>query len=279
MAELLSYPKEREERSLVKMVHIGMRSGAQKKHSHRYAELMIVLEGQALDLIDGQEYPLQAGDVYVLYPGMLHEQREAMGYRYVIFKFDLEDFAAEASELRGLPGFHLLFSMKSGSPLRAIADSATLSAIEPLARLMEEESENASRESEALVKHLFMATVAILCRSCQPSLPALRLYRQVIAQALGYMESHYAEAVSLDDLARVTGYSRRHFTRLFRENMCCSAMEYLTELRLNAACRMLKQNESLTSVAEACGFSDAAAVCHAFRRRFGVTPKAFRLKD
>lgn len=278
MAEILSYPKDQEERYLVKMVHIGRRVGAQKRHSHRYAELMIVLEGQAIDLIDGQEYHIQAGDVYVLYPGMLHEQREAKGYRYAIFKFDREAFMTEADDLRGLSGFHLLFSMKSGSALRAVADDATLATVEPLARLMEQEMENTSKESEALIKHLFMATVAILCRSCQPSLPSLRLYRQVIAQALGYMETHYAETVSLDDLAKITGYSRRHFTRLFRENMCCSAMDYLTELRLNAACRLLKQNEPLTAVAEACGFSDAAALCHSFRRRFGVTPKAFRMK-
>lgn len=278
MAELLSYPKDREERYLVKMVHVGRRFGAQKRHSHRYAELMLVLEGQAIDLIDGQEYDIRTGDVYVLYPGMLHEQREAKGYRYAIFKFDQEAFATEADDLRGLPGFHLLFSMKSGSALRAVADDATLAAIEPLAHMMEREMEKDAQESEPLVRHLFMATVAILCRSCQPSLPSLRSYRQVIAQALGYMETHYAEPVRLDDLASVTGYSRRHFTRLFRENMCCSAMDYLTELRLNAACRLLKQNEPLTAVAATCGFSDAAALCHAFRRRFGVTPKAFRMQ-
>lgn len=279
MAEIFSYPKDREERYLVKMVHVGRRVGAMEQHWHRYAELMLVLEGQAIDLIDGQEYHIRAGDVYVLYPGMLHEQREAMGYRYAIFKFDREALAAEAKDLRGLPGFHLLFSMKSGSALRAVADGATLAAIEPLACMMEREMESTSQESEATVRHLFMATVAILCRSCQPSQPSLRLYRQVIAQALGYLETHYAEAVSLEELARITGYSRRHFTRLFRENMCCSAMEYLTELRLNAACRLLKQNEPLTAVAAACGFSDAAALCHTFRRRFGVTPKAFRMKD
>lgn len=278
MAELLSYPKDQTERYLVKMVHVGRRVGAQKQHTHRYAELMIVLEGQAIDLIDGQEHYVQTGDVYVLYPGILHEQREAKGYRYAIFKFDREAFLTEADVLRGLPGFHLLFSMKSGSALRAVADDATLAAVEPLARMMEQEMESASQESEAVVRHLFMATVAILCRNCQPSLPSLRLYRQVIAQALGYMETHYAETVSLDDLAKITGYSRRHFTRLFRENMCCSAMDYLTELRLNAACRLLKQNEPLTAVAASCGFSDAAALCHAFRRRFGVTPKAFRVK-
>ncbi|MBE6691398.1 MAG: helix-turn-helix domain-containing protein [Ruminococcaceae bacterium] len=278
MAEILSYPRDRDERYLVKMVHVGRRVGAQKEHWHRYAELMLVLEGQAIDLIDGQEYHIQAGDVYVLYPGMLHEQREAQGYRYAIIKFDHEAFMTEAESLRGLPGFHLLFSMKSGSALRAVADDATLGAVEPLARMMEQEMQNASPESEALVWHLFMAAVAILCRSCQPSLPSLRSYRQVIAKALGYMETHYAESVHLEDLAGITGYSRRHFTRLFRENMCCSATEYLTELRLNAACRLLKQNEPLTAVAAACGFSDAAALCHAFRRRFGVTPKAFRMK-
>ncbi|MBQ9099596.1 MAG: helix-turn-helix domain-containing protein [Clostridia bacterium] len=278
MAEILSYPRDRDEHYLVKMVHVGRRVGAQKKHTHRYAELMLVLEGQAIDLIDGQEYHIQSGDVYVLYPGMLHEQREAKGYRYAIFKFDRETFITESDDLRGLPGFHLLFSMKSGSALRAVADGATLAAVEPLARMMEQEMENASPESEPMVKHLFMAVVAILCRNCQPSVPSLRAYRQVIAQALGYMDTHYAETVSLDDLATLTGYSRRHFTRLFRENMCCSAMEYLTELRLSAACRLLKQNEPLTAVAACCGFSDAAALCHAFRRRFGVTPKAFRMK-
>lgn len=278
MAEIFSYPKDREERYLVKMVHIGRRVGAQEKHSHRYAELMIVLEGQAIDLIDGQEYHVQAGDVYVLYPGMLHEQREAMGYRYAIFKFDREVFAAEANDLRGLPGFHLLFSMKAGSALRAVADGATLAAIEPLACMMEREMESTSQESEAMVRHLFMAAVAILCRNCQPSAPSMRLYRQVVAEALGYMEAHYAEAVSLDDLARVTGYSRRHFTRLFRGTMGRSAMDHLTDLRLNAACRLLEKNEPLTAVAAACGFSDASALCRAFRRRFGVAPGAFRVK-
>ena len=185
---------------------------------------------------------------------------------------------AEAGHLRSLPGFHLLFSMESGSALRAVADSATLTAIEPLIRMMEQEMEQGTKESESVVNHLFMATIAILCRSCQPSAPSLRLYRQVVAEALGYMEAHYAETISLDDLARVTGYSRRHFTRLFREAMGCSPTEHLTELRLNAACRLLEKNEPLTAVAASCGFSDASALCRAFRRHFGVPPGAFRVK-
>ena len=278
MAEIFPYPQDRAEQYLVKMAHVGRRAGTLNQHPHKYAELMIVLEGQVVDVIDGQEHYAEAGDVYVLYPGMLHEQRDARGYRYAIFKFDYDVWIAEAGDLRRLPGFHLLFSMESGSTLRAVADAATLAAVEPLIGLMEREMENGTPESEAVVKHLFMAAVAILCRSCQPSLPARRLHRQVVAEALGYMETHYAETVTLDDLARVTGYSRRHFTRLFREAVRCSAMEYLTELRLNAACRLLEQNAPLTAVAATCGFSDASALCRAFRRRFGVTPKAFRLK-
>ncbi|MBR6726896.1 MAG: cupin domain-containing protein, partial [Clostridia bacterium] len=66
MAEILSYPRDRDDLYLVKMAHVGRRVGSQKKHTHRYAELMLVLEGQAIDLIDGQEYHVRAGDVYVL---------------------------------------------------------------------------------------------------------------------------------------------------------------------------------------------------------------------
>lgn len=278
MPEIFPYPQDRAERYLVKMVHMGRRAGTLEKHPHKYAELMIVLEGQAVDVIDERERYTEAGDVYVLYPGMLHEQREARGYRYAIYKFDYDVLMAEAGTLRRLPGFHLLFSMGSGSTLRGVADTGTLAAVEPLTRMMENEMTDASPESETVIKNLFMALVTLLCRNCRPSLPARRQHRQVVAQALGYMETHYAEEITLDDLARVAGYSRRHFTRLFREAVRCSAVEYLTELRLNAACKLLEQNASLTAVAAACGFSDASALCRAFRRRFGVTPKAFRLK-
>lgn len=278
MAEILLYPKDRKEQFMVKMAHVGHRVGTLEKHPHKYAELMIVLEGQAVEVVDEQEHYTKAGDVYVLYPGMLHEQRDVRGYRYAIFKFDHNTFITEAEPLRYLPGFHLLFSMESGSTLRAVVNDTTLATVESLTHMMEQELANYTQESESVNNHLFMAMVTILCRNCQPSLPALRLYRQVIAQALGYMETHYAEAVTLDTLAKVSGYSRRHFTRLFRENMNCSAMAYLTELRLNAACRLLEQNETLTAIAASCGFSDAAALCRAFRRRFGVTPKMFRLK-
>jgi hypothetical protein len=169
MADIFSYPQDHADRALVKMAYIGLRVGTLERHPHNYAELIIVLEGQAVDVIDEQEHYNETGDVYVVYPGMLHEQRDAKGYRYAILKFDQNVFLNEAGALRCLPGFHLLFSMESGSTLRAVVDNATLSAVEPLIRMMEKEQESGTPESEAVVNHLFMAAVAILIKDISPS--------------------------------------------------------------------------------------------------------------
>jgi AraC-like DNA-binding protein len=83
--------------------------------------------------------------------------------------------------------------------------------------------------------------------------------------------------LTVDELAEVAGYSRYHFIRQFHKHYGMSPMEFVTDLKMRMAVRLL-QTEKLTvkEVADRCGFSSASYFCKVFLKHHGKTPAQFR---
>jgi AraC-like DNA-binding protein len=83
--------------------------------------------------------------------------------------------------------------------------------------------------------------------------------------------------LNVDDLAKISGYSRYHFTRLFTAKRGIPPGAFIRELRLNRAVKFLQAEKmSVKEVASRCGFEDTSYFCKAFRKSFGVSPAKFR---
>lgn len=94
---------------------------------------------------------------------------------------------------------------------------------------------------------------------------------------LSYIEEHYTESISLEDMARVAGLSPRYFCRFFRKMTQCTPTEYLNYYRIECACEQLAEVQiSITDVALNCGFNDISYFIKAFHRAKGVTPKQYK---
>lgn len=94
---------------------------------------------------------------------------------------------------------------------------------------------------------------------------------------LSYIEEHYTESISLEDMASVAGLSPRYFCRFFRKMTQCTPMEYLNYYRIECACEQLAEIQiSITDVALNCGFNDISYFIKSFHRAKGVTPKQYK---
>ena len=92
-----------------------------------------------------------------------------------------------------------------------------------------------------------------------------------------YIHSNLPATITLVELSRVAGLSRRHFLRAFRESVGDTPLGYVRTLRIEEAKRRLSQGSpSIAEVALDCGFSHAQHFATAFRRATGLTPSAFR---
>lgn len=89
--------------------------------------------------------------------------------------------------------------------------------------------------------------------------------------------NRFADGIGVSDLARAAGMTRHHFSRTFAKVEGRTPSQWLTDLRISEATRLLRESPlSVAAVAERCGYQDPAYFCRAFRRLIGVSPGEFR---
>ena len=92
-----------------------------------------------------------------------------------------------------------------------------------------------------------------------------------------FIETHFAEKISLEALAQSLGLSPSAFSRRFAAGVGVSPQEFLLEIRLRAARRrLLETDETLDCLAPKCGFASGFYFSRMWTKRYGVSPARFR---
>ena len=98
-----------------------------------------------------------------------------------------------------------------------------------------------------------------------------------IQKAIRYINDNYMNKITLDDLSRVSGYSKSYFKKVFLTNLGTSPHRYIMDLRVEQAKTMLDSDMfSFKEIAQKCGFTNEYYFSTAFKKRMGCSPKNFR---
>lgn len=94
---------------------------------------------------------------------------------------------------------------------------------------------------------------------------------------LQYMESHYAEGITVADIASFTGMHRSHLSSRFKHSFGISPREYLIKLKMERAGEMLQSRTlSVTDIALSLGYTDLYTFSRAFSTYYGMSPTDYR---
>lgn len=100
---------------------------------------------------------------------------------------------------------------------------------------------------------------------------------RLLADTRRYILERLKRRVDTTELAERQGMTRSHFAHHFKNATGRPPADYVTEVRLAEAARLLTTTDStLTELAERCGFADANHLCKSFRRRYHLSPGAYR---
>ena len=239
-----------------------------KAHWHPGLEFVYSSHGSCPFIVDGQEMPLNTGDLLLINPYSIHYgiPTDADGTTPLVLSVTFNDEVLE----RLYPfADRYMFSLR--------APRATKDDLAQLARLGEDiirwqQSDEAIRGFKLnmlLYELLSLLYSRFVSEVRRPEL--VRSGRNITMQIIGYMTSHRKQHLEATDVAREFGYGREHFCRPFRKATGKTFKEFLTDLRLDDACRKLSgSSASIASIARECGFPDTRALQTAVQRKYGI---------
>ena len=101
--------------------------------------------------------------------------------------------------------------------------------------------------------------------------------RSKIQMAIGYIQEHFAENLTVNVLAEHYGMSPNYFSSMFKKEMSRSAVNYITELRINQARELLYHSElSVVDIPKKVGYEDSQYFFRVFKKYLGMTPLQYR---
>lgn len=125
---------------------------------------------------------------------------------------------------------------------------------------------------------LFDLLTLLMEESWHPGRGRVRRGKQQSVQEIkDYLDTHYTEKITLDDLAERFYINKFYLTRVFKEQFGLSVTSYLVQLRITQAKRLLRFSDaSMEAVAQECGLHDANYFSRLFKKIEGITPGEYR---
>lgn len=254
-------------------------------HSHDFLVLgYLERDGGSLRLGE-RERQLEAGDVYLIAPGVIVDPSglaEATGW--AVF-FSPEVLGSQAPDTflswRAHP---LLFPFVAG--VEQPGEGARRLVVPPeerpswSARLSALDSELRERRDgyrEAALAYLTLLLVDV-SRLAAEVVGDLKLNDEpLLAEVFGFIEDRYSESVSLREVARAVSLTPGHLTTVVRRKTGRTVVEWISERRLAQARRLLVETDlSVEEVGQGVGYNDPTYFVRSFRRAHGTTPLGWR---
>lgn len=248
-------------------------------HWHDAMEVIIPIENYYDVTVDNESHHIMPGEIFMISPRKMHHLiAPDSGARFVCL-FNV-DFFSSIKDYSGM-----LFVKNSCIHITPETYAPVYSEIYDLfTQIWSEYFQNTEFYEFSIYAHLLQAfTLLTRCQLNQihlftESSPNKRRdYFTRLNGVLEYIDDHYTEDLTLDDVADFSGFSKFHFTRLFKEYMNSTFYDYLVGRRIKAAEILLSQHElSITDVALQSGFSSISTFNRTFKSKKGCTPGEYR---
>ena len=243
-------------------------------HYHDELELLIVYSGEFVCAVDGVEYIAHDGDVIFVNSRIPHHTSGTTVTVTGLLQFRETDFLD--SEMVKIIRYSARFQSRSEAPATVLHLPELFEEVD---RVLEE-AKSRNTAYDFYIRSGIFRILGILYRSGLLT-NAEQMYNskeiQHIADALSYINEHFQENISLDDVSHKLGFDPSYFCRIFKAATGATFTEYLNFVRVCKAESLLaKTADSILEISEAVGFSSASYFNRIFKRYKGCSPRHYR---
>lgn len=247
-------------------------------HRHVNFEIAMVLSGEGVYQTVNGPQPIQAGDVFVFPSNEFHYVLEIhnTGLEIVNLHFNLNYFHTACSIGQQYP--NLFFSHSEAFSTRIPAENA--SEIRQFLTCIQSELSDKPKEYTSAIHSYLNLIFTLLVRHHSYYRPQEGTHTSIekILKGLEFINTHYCENITLEQIASKSSLSPNYFTALFRQHFKIKLWDYIVSKRIDKAKMLLSNNTDvpMLQIAASCGFHNTANFNKAFIRFTGITPSEYR---
>lgn len=247
-------------------------------HWHEEVEFSLVRRGALQVTVAGRRQVLEAGDGMFLNTNVLHAM------------------AAADPDVETVWDSHMLHPVLLGGHYKSVFDSKYLSPVlknkrcdlivfrpdsgarQTLLALLAEAAEVQDQpDSEFRTRNIFSDIWLLLMKEAEKQTAPPPVSQERIQLMLTYIQQHFREKLTLEQIAAAAAVSERECLRCFRSCIQTTPFSYLTDYRIQVAERLLRTTDrSVTEIALETGFADGAYFAKLFRQARSVSPSQYR---
>ncbi len=239
-------------------------------HVHKsVCELVFVNAGEGTYRINGISYPIFPGDFLLTNQGDLHEVQSATHREIGTICFGIGELA-----LRGLPPGCL--TLAEDGFVRPVGRK--YEQIKNLCQLLYEQVELRTGPGRAVAHHLFLALLTLALSFPADERKERQTESVLLVSRIGqYIAAHYAEPLTLEQIARALKMSPYHMAHVFREITGFSPIQYVIRCRMGEAQNLLISTDfSAAQIGVMVGYDSASHFNSIFKRVVGLPPVRYR---
>ncbi|WP_219838559.1 helix-turn-helix domain-containing protein [Paenibacillus sp. R14(2021)] len=253
-------------------------------HHVDFSELVIVLRGNATHVVNKEETFIKKGDVFVIDGSTSHAYKDPHEFRICNIMYRPDFLKLAGPDLRTSNGYQALFVLEPfyrninhfESKLSLVIPS--LEYVSSLVAFMIEEYGNKLQGYQTMLRSRFMELVVYLSRQYEnQERQGVQGNLMHLANAISFIEDHYLEQLSREQIAAESNISVRHLNRIFQSYYQTTPFAYLQKLRLEHASMLLETKDiPISEISFKSGFNDSNYFTRQFTKAYGMSPKAYR---
>ena len=234
-------------------------------HMHYAIEYFLLLEGETVASIDSVEYRLRAGDMCLVFPNQIHQFRTVSEEKYMLIIVS-PDMLPELAD-----------TFISRIPCSALIKSEELfPGAAELMKRVGEVSKSTGEYREIQMRGLLLAFFAELFERISLT-DVKNVSSHALKTVVNYCSRNFSRDLSLAILEEELHMSKYYISHLFSMKLKVRFNDYINSLRINDACRQLRQTDkTVTEISECVGFNTLRTFNRAFVRQMGMSPSEYR---
>ena len=235
-------------------------------HTHNHMELFYIVGGRGQFLIQDQLYPVNVNNLVIINPNIPHTEvsLNAQPLEYIVLGIEGIELAGTGSAAGQFSILDHFESVEFSGCLRNIL----------------REMELKSRGYEDVCQAYMEILLIRLMRSTALSLPAEPQSvsrNQQCAAVKRYIDQHFKEALSLEQLAEQAHMNKYYLSHAFKREYGVSPINYMITRRIEESKYLLSETDlSLSQIAQLLGFSSLSYFSQVFRRSQNMSPMEYR---